>query len=366
MNIPATMRSLVATRKGGPEVYELRELPVPSITLPTHVLLKIHAAGVNTGELQAVRGKLGLFYTPTYPTQLGVEGAGVVVAVGSAVKDLKAGDEVYGAYIDKPMFVNPPPGFLSEYALAEARFLLRKPARLSFEEAAGMATLVTTSYQTWRRGLQLMGADSLEGKTVFIPAGLSGTGAMAAQTARNVFGATNIITTVSTRKMALVERYLPGVYDRVIDYQTQRPRDVVPPGSVDIMYNTQWDSMDDGIPLLNPKTGVLVSISSTPSKATAKRIIGEQRWRWWHAVVLDLSQLVYWWKLRGTSIKYEMVSGSLDIREDLEKAGEIVALGKVKPVMRVVDLWDLEAVRKGCEEVVYGKGGIGKLVVRVV
>ncbi|KAL7808946.1 GroES-like protein [Trichoderma aethiopicum] len=366
MEIPKTMRSLVATRKGGPEVYELRELPVPSITLPTHVLLKIHAASVNTGELQAVRGNLAMFYTPTYPTQLGQEGAGVVVAVGSAVKDLRVGDEVYGAYIDKPMFARPPPGFLSEYALAEERFLLRKPAHLSFEEAAGMATLVTTSYQTWRRGLQLLGARSLAGKTVFIPAGLSGTGAMAAQTARSVFGATSIITTVSTKKMGLVERHLPGVYDRVIDYQTQRPRDVVAPGSVDIMYNTQWDSMDDGIPLLNPRTGVLVSISSTPSKATAKEIIGEARWRWWHALVLDLAQLVYWWKLRGTSIKYEMVSGSLHVREDLEKAGEIVALGKVRPVMRVVDLVDLEAVRKGCEEVVYGKGGLGKLVVRVV
>ncbi|KAL6876519.1 GroES-like protein [Trichoderma novae-zelandiae] len=366
MDIPTTMRSLVATRKGGPEVYEVRELPVPSITRPTHVLLRIHAAGVNTGELQAVKGKLGLFYKPTYPTQLGVEGAGVVVAVGGAVKDLKVGDEVYGAYIDKPMFVLPPPGFLSEYALAEERFLLRKPAHLSFEEAAGMSTLVTTSYQTWRRGLQLMGAESLEGKTVYIPAGLSGTGAMAAQTARRVFGATTIVTTVSTSKMGLVDEYLPGIYDRVIDYQAQRPRDVVPRGSVDVMYNTQWDSMDDGIPMLNPQTGVLVSVSSTPSKATAKKILGEERWSWWIALLLDLSQLVYRWKLRGTSIKYEMVSGSLEIREDLEKAGEIVALGKVKPVMRVVELGDLEAVRKGCEEVVSGKGGLGKLVVKVL
>ena len=65
MDIPATMRSLVATRKGGPETYELRELPVPSITMPTHVLLRIHAAGVNTGELKAANGELGLFYKPT-------------------------------------------------------------------------------------------------------------------------------------------------------------------------------------------------------------------------------------------------------------------------------------------------------------
>lgn len=287
------------------------------------------------------------------------------MAVGSEVKDLKVGDEVYGAYIDKPMFRLPPAGFLSEYALAEERFLLRKPAHLSFEEAAAMTAVVVTSYQTWRRGLQLMGAESLEGKTVYIPAGLSSTGAMAAQTARNVFGAARIITTVSTPKMALVERYLPGIYDQVIDYKTQRPRDQVPHGSVDVMYNTQWDSMDEGIPMLNPKTGVLMSITSAPSKATAKKIIGADRFSWWIGAILDLAQLLYRWKLWGTSIKYEMVSGSIQIREDLEKAGEIVALGKVKPVMRVVEFGDLEAVKRGCEEVVSGKGGIGKLVVKI-
>ncbi|KAL6813421.1 GroES-like protein [Trichoderma sp. SZMC 28013] len=365
MDIPTTMRSLVAPRQGGPEVYEVREWPVPSITLPTHVLLRMHAAAANTGELQAVAGKMKLFHTPKYPAQLGAEGSGVVVAVGSGVKDLKVGDEVFGAYIDKPMFRLPPPGFISEYAVAEERFLLRKPAHLSLEEAAALTAVVVTSYQTWRRGLQLMGADSLEGKTVYIPAGLSSTGAMAAQVAKNVFGASRIITTVSTPKLALVEQYLPGIYDQVIDYKTQRPRDQVPPGSVDIMYNTQWNSMDEGIPMLNPKTGVLISITSAPSKATAKKIIGADRFSWWIGLLLDLAQLVYRWKLWGTSIKYEMVSGSLEIREDLEKAGEIVALGKVKPVMRTVELGDLEAVKKGCEEVVSGKGGVGKLVVKI-
>lgn len=64
MDIPTTMRSLVAPRQGGPEVYEVREWPVPSITLPTHVLLRMHAAAANTGELQAVAGKMKLFHTP--------------------------------------------------------------------------------------------------------------------------------------------------------------------------------------------------------------------------------------------------------------------------------------------------------------
>ncbi|KAH6609387.1 hypothetical protein Trco_002733 [Trichoderma cornu-damae] len=371
MDIPKTMRSLVAPRKCGPEGFEVRELPVPSITLPTHVLLRIHAAGMNTGELQSLDGRFGFLYTPNgklprYPSQIGMEGSGVVVAVGPQVKSLKVGDAVYGAYIDKPAFRLPPAGFASDYALAEERFLLPKPPHLSFAEAAALCSLAVTSYQTWRRALQLLGEESLEGKTVYIPAGLSGTGSMAAQTAKKVYGAARIITTVSTPKMPLVEQLLPGIYDQVIDYQRQTPRDEVPRGGVDVMYNTQWDSMDDGIPMLDPKKGVLVSVSSVPSKETLRALLGADRFRWWMGVVLDLAQLAYRWKLRGTSIRHEMVSGSLEIREDLEKAGEIVALGKVRPVMRAVDLDDLEAVRKGCGEVVRGKGGIGKLVVKML
>lgn len=66
MAIPTTMRALVAPRKCGPEDYEVIELPVPSVTLPTHVLLKVHAAAANTGELQAFDGRFGLLYTPKY------------------------------------------------------------------------------------------------------------------------------------------------------------------------------------------------------------------------------------------------------------------------------------------------------------
>lgn len=64
MAIPTTMRALVAPRKCGPEGYEVMELPMPSITLPTHVLLRMHAAAMNTGELQSFDGRFGLIYTP--------------------------------------------------------------------------------------------------------------------------------------------------------------------------------------------------------------------------------------------------------------------------------------------------------------
>jgi NADPH:quinone reductase-like Zn-dependent oxidoreductase len=64
MAIPTTMRALVAPRKCGAEDYEVIELPVPKVTLPTHVLVKVYAAAANTGELQALDGRFGLIYLP--------------------------------------------------------------------------------------------------------------------------------------------------------------------------------------------------------------------------------------------------------------------------------------------------------------
>ncbi|KAL3958477.1 hypothetical protein ACCO45_006639 [Purpureocillium lilacinum] len=329
-DLPQTMRSLVAPRaRCTPADYLIQDMPVPSIAMPTQVLMRMHAASVGPGNSK--------------PWQ-------------ASWADLSRLTHVPASLA---------PGFVSDYAVAEERFLLRKPPTMSWEEAAGAPGSVVTALQTIRRGLQLGGLENLEGKTVFVPAGLGATGSVAIQVAKNVFGAARIITTVSTAKVPLVERYLPGMVDQVIDYQTQKIQDVVPPGSVDFMYNTTFATLDDGIPLLNPTTGILMSIASLPSKAVAREIVGADRFPWLLGAVLDLLQLQYWWKLRGTGIRYEFVSGGPQIREDLEWAGEVVARGKVKPVVTSVDFDDLPAVQKGCEATRTGKGGIGKFAMRI-
>jgi NADPH:quinone reductase-like Zn-dependent oxidoreductase len=294
-----------------------------------------------------------------------MEGSGIVVSVGSDVTSFRVGDEVFAAVMDKPAFRTPTPGFLAEYVVVEERFLLHKPPNVSFEEAASMVGSTVTAIQTIRRGMQLAGLESLEGKTVLVPAALGATGSIAIQVAKRVFGADKVISTVSTAKMALVETRLPGMVDQLIDYQTQRLQDEVPAGSVSLMLNTNWATLDDGIPLVDPNNGVIISIASVPGKETVREIIGADRFSWWLGLVLDLAQVLYWWKLRGTNIRYEFVSGSLHIREDLERAGELVALGKVKPVVRVAGFDDLDAVREGCEQTRSGKGGTGKFVIRV-
>lgn len=284
--------------------------------------------------------------------------------IGSGVKDLKVGDDVYGMGIEKPMFRKEPTGFASEYAVVKENLLLRKPPNISFEKVASLPGNTVTMFQTFRRALQRMGCESLEGKTVLVTAGLSSTGSIAIQVAKQVFGASRVITTVSTPKVALVEEYLPGMVDQVVDYKTQTLTEQIAKGTVDLMINTQFSSLTPGIPLVNPQTGVIMLVVGIPSRDGVSKMFGD-RMPWWLGPLLDLAQLYYKWLLWGTKIQYETLSGSPDVREDLELAGEAVALGKVEAVIRTVKLSDVEGIRRECQHVHTGKGGTGKLVITV-
>ncbi|KAL2882853.1 hypothetical protein SGCOL_001543 [Colletotrichum sp. CLE4] len=319
-----------------------------------------------TGDCQRAKGSpIVSLRKESFPLKIGCEGSGIIAAVGTEVKTLNVGDAVYGLCFTRPAFSIPDPGFCSEYATGPERLFLPKPPHMGFEEAASLLGYTVTAYQTIKRGLVLAGEESLEEKTVFVPGALSGGGFSAIQVAKNVFGAKKIISTVSTPKMGLVEQYLPGMVDQLIDYTTTDIGSVVPKGSVDFMFNTQWNTMGPGIPLLNPETGILMSIASLPPPTLMKEVLGPTMVPFWVGWLLNLAQLWYLFLLRGTNIKHEFVSGNPEIREDLEKAEEIIATGKVKGVFRVVDLAELKLVRDECEKVNSGKGGIGRCIVRV-
>jgi NADPH:quinone reductase len=118
---------------GGPEVMRLEELPTPAPG-PGEALIRIHAASVNFLDTQKRRGELvgQAFYSrhggSELPTVMGSQGVGVVEALGSGVKDVKAGDRVsfWGASY-------------ATHTIFPAARLIRIPDELSFEiAAAGM------------------------------------------------------------------------------------------------------------------------------------------------------------------------------------------------------------------------------------
>lgn len=105
----------------------------------------------------------------------GFDVAGVVVKVGSKVKNLKGGDEVYGDIIEKAFEGPKQFGSLAEYTACEERLLALKPKNLDFAEAASLPLAVETAYE----GLEK--AHFSEGKSVLVLGGAGGVGSLVIQ-----------------------------------------------------------------------------------------------------------------------------------------------------------------------------------------
>lgn len=364
------MRSLVAPHYGPPSMYEIHTLPLPTLTDPYSVLLRVHAAEFSTGIAQLASGSFRLLAPASFPLPLCIGGSGVVVSVGTSVTSLRPGDAVYGLYFKHGIFPPTTCGFASDYTVVPADVLLRMPRGMTFEEAAALCGSGITIYQVFKRYFEMIGEDmkgaTMEGRRVFVTGALSACGSVAAQVAKNVFGA-RVVATVSTGKLGRVEEVMPGVVDELVDYQREDVVERVGRGRVDLVVNSQWD-MVGLFPLANPRTGAVVSIASVPSARTWRKMLGETRipFQW---LVIWAVTLVHWWydwKLRGTNVQQDFVSGNPGDREDLEAFGEWVSSGKIKSVMTVVSIDDIEAVRRECEKVSTGKGGFGKLVIKLV
>lgn len=177
------------TAPGDIEVLQLQEVPDPRIEKDTEILVRLRAAGVNPIDTKLRRR--GTFYPEQMPAILGCDGAGVVEAVGSGVQRFDIGDEVYfcqGGLGSKL-------GSYAQLAVVDERFVARKPASLSFAEAAAAPLVLITAWESlYERG-------QLEpGERVLIHAGAGGVGHVAIQLAK-LKGAT-VCTTVSSQGKA--------------------------------------------------------------------------------------------------------------------------------------------------------------------
>lgn len=365
--IPARMKALVAPKYCKPEEYTLVELPTPKITRPDDVLIRVHAAGTTVGQLRFAKGDFSLLLSATFPMVIGFEGSGIVVAVGSDVKGFKVGDEVMGGSWSRPVFPSPYGGWMAEYTVTTERLLVPKPPHLSFEHCAGAIGTVVTAYQVFQRALELIGdgSKSFEGKTVFVPAAFSATGSVGVQMAKNVFGATRVISTVSTANVPLVDKHLPGIVDQVVDYRTQDVAKEIGREQVDIVYNTQRRTTQL-FPLLKQQTGVIVSIAGDVTAKALRLVMGENTLPFWAFWLVNAMGCWYDWRSRGSNIQRDFVSGDPGELEALRKSGELIATEKIKPVSEIVAFGDLDTVREGMTRRYEGKGAFGSLVVKIL
>lgn len=180
------------------------------------VLIKVHASSINVADWYMLQGKPRLiradegFRTPKNP-KLGGDVAGIVEAVGTNVTRFTVGDAVMGDISSAGR------GGMAEFAIAPERLLVKKPANLSFEQAAAVPLAGVTALQ----GIQRIGGIT-KGESVLINGASGGVGTYTLQLAKH-YGA-KVTAVCSTRNIELVQSL--GA-DYVIDYTktnfTQQP-----------------------------------------------------------------------------------------------------------------------------------------------
>jgi NADPH:quinone reductase-like Zn-dependent oxidoreductase len=197
-----TMKAVVRDSYGSPDVLELREVEKPELT-DDGILVRVRASSVNRADWHALTGTPVLarplmegILKPKSPL-FGGDFAGVVEAVGREITDLEPGDEVFGART----------GAYAEYVCARMGFA-RKPANLTFEEAAAMPVAALTALQGLRDHGRLQA-----GQRILISGASGGVGTFAIQVAK-AFGA-EVTAVCSTRN---VEQAAELGADEVLDY----------------------------------------------------------------------------------------------------------------------------------------------------
>ncbi|OBZ71444.1 Quinone oxidoreductase PIG3 [Grifola frondosa] len=189
---------LVSARHGTNARYS-QALPGPG-----QVLVKIKAFGLNRMDIMQREGRYAL--PPGASPILGVEFSGHVAEVGEGVTEWKEGDEVLGLAAG---------GAYAEYIVAPHKNLLRRPANLSWEEAAGIPENFLTAFQAL-----VVLAEVKNGDDVLIHAGASGVGIAAIQLAR-LYGANTVTATASTAEKLEWLLAQPQGATHAVNYKTQ-------------------------------------------------------------------------------------------------------------------------------------------------
>ncbi|XP_052184204.1 2-methylene-furan-3-one reductase [Diospyros lotus] len=225
-SVPSQMKAWVYGEYGGVDVLKLEsDVSVPPVK-DDQVLVKVAAAALNPVDFKRRLGKFKATDSPL-PTVPGYDVAGVVVKVGSQVKGLKEGDEVYGNINEKALEGPKQFGSLAQYTAVEEKLLALKPKNIDFAQAAGLPLAIQTAYEGLER------SRFSAGKSVLVLGGAGGVGSLVIQLAKHVFGASRVAATSSTGKLEVLKSL--GA-DLAIDYTKENFEDL--PEKFDVVYDT--------------------------------------------------------------------------------------------------------------------------------
>jgi NADPH:quinone reductase-like Zn-dependent oxidoreductase len=290
------MLAIVQDKYGSADVLATREISRPEIA-DDEVLVRVHAASIHVGDWIVMTG---VPYVMRLATGLrrpkhrvpGTDVAGTVEGVGPRVQNLRPGDRVLGWCS----------GAFAEYAAAPESHFVRKPPRLTFEQAAAIGVSATTALQLLRDDGRVT-----SGQKVLINGASGGVGTFAVQIAK-ALGA-EVTGVCSARNVALVRSI--GA-DHVIDYGQEDFRNGAERYDL-ILDNVGDRSMADTRRALLP-TGTLISNGGGHSSGKLSRTLR----------TMLVSMVVR--QQAGPSVKTQN-------QADLRALTELVEAGKLTPVV---------------------------------
>ena len=240
-------RAVRIDQTGGPDTMQLVQVSVGDPG-PGEVRIRHHAIGLNFID---VYQRTGLYNLPL-PLQLGMEGAGVVEAVGEGVTHLRVGD--------RAAYASQPPGSYCDVRVMPAMNVCRLPESISFETGAAMMLKGLTAQYLLRHCKPVEGL--VPGDKVLFHAAAGGVGLIACQWAK-ALGLELIATAGSDSKCALA---LAHGATHAINYNTQdfaeRVRDITAGHGVKVVYDSVGkDTWERSLDCLSP-FGLMVSFGN--------------------------------------------------------------------------------------------------------
>ena len=254
-------RAIQITAYGGPEQMQLVDLAVGEPG-PDEIRIRHQACGLNFID---VYQRTGLYANPL-PLTLGMEGAGIVEAVGEGVTHLRAGD--------RAAYASNPPGSYSEARVMPAKNVVKLPDGIAFDTAAGMMLKGLTAQYLLKKTRPVEGLEA--GDFVLFHAAAGGVGLIACQWAR-ALGLQLIGTAGSAAKCELARAHGAA---HMIDYSREdfvaRVKDITGGRGVKVVYDSVGkDTWDKSLDCLAP-FGLMASFgnASGPVAPFAPGILG--------------------------------------------------------------------------------------------
>jgi NADPH2:quinone reductase len=240
----AMTKAIRIARNGGPEVMEYVDVDVGEPG-PGEARVRQYAIGVNFIDVYFRTG----LYPSTLPSGLGMEGAGVVEAIGPGVTEVQVGDRV--AYAGRPN------GAYAQVRIMPAAILLRLPDEIDFETGAAMMLQGLTVQYLFRRTYKLQ-----PGETILFHAAAGGVGLIACQWAKAL--GVNLIGTVGSDEKAALAKAAGAAH--VINYNTEnfveRVKEITNGELVPVVYDSIGkDTFIGSLDCLRP-LGMMVSFGN--------------------------------------------------------------------------------------------------------